>query len=87
MQHYAQFKAMMDNQDPLVTLKTMNPLIVFKWMLAKDHQQQVASRMHGLIARDMRPHVESKTKEEMDKANAKGKSTHEDRHSVMFVFA
>ena len=60
LQHYTQFKAMMDNQDPLVTLKTMNPLIIFKWMLMKDQQQQVATWMNALIARDMKQHVESK---------------------------
>ena len=53
----------------------------------KDQQQQVASWMNALIARDKKQHVESQIKEEMDKADANGKSTNEDRHSVMSVFA
>ena len=86
LQHYTQFKTMMDNQDPLVTLKTMNPLIVFKRMLMKDQEQQVASWMNALMVRDMKQHVEFKIKEDMDKANAKGTSRNEDGHSVMTVF-
>ena len=31
-------------------------------------------------------HVESKIEEDMDKEHAKGKSTNEDRHSIMSVF-
>ena len=74
LQHYSTFKAMMDNQDQLVTLKTMNPLIVFEWMLMKDQQQQVASWMKAMIARDMKQHVESKTKKIRTKQMPKGRA-------------
>ena len=43
--------------------------------------------MKALIARDMKQHLESKINEEMDKANAKGKSNNEDRHGILSVFA
>ena len=84
LQHCNQFRLMMESRDPLVTLKTM---IIFKWMLMKDQQQQVSARIHALIARDMKDHVETKIKEDQEKEDGRGKSSNEDRHSIMSVFA